>query len=179
MQLTGREKKMVALAGAALGVFVLLQLVVFPLVEHRARLQKRVQTREKAVEEMRVLKEQFQRLRQQSGSMASQLTQRQEGFSLFAFLEQNADEAEVKDHIASMKPSESQDGAVLTQSRVEIKLQAVSLQQLLSFLDRSESPENLVGVVKIAIQENTKEEGSLDVTLVMVSVDQAPGSPEP
>ena len=32
MQLTGREKKMVALAGAALGVFVLLQLVLFPLI---------------------------------------------------------------------------------------------------------------------------------------------------
>jgi general secretion pathway protein M len=53
-----------------------------------------------------------------------------------------------------------------------MKLQGVSLEQLLKFLERSESPENLVGIAKMTIQENTKEEGSLDVTLVMVGVER-------
>ena len=100
------------------------------------------------------------------------LEQREQGFSLFAFLEQNADESEVKEHIAYMKPSETQGGELVTQSRVEMKLQAVSLEQLLNFLDKSEAPNNLVGIAKCTIQENTKEEGSLDATLVMISVDQ-------
>ncbi|MDD2465131.1 MAG: type II secretion system protein GspM [Desulfobulbus sp.] len=172
MQLTGREKKMVTWGGAALVVFVLVQFVIYPLVDQRARLQKRLVSKEKALAEMQLLKAQFQRLNQQSGSMADVLSQRAEGFSLFAFLEQNADEIAVKEHIAYMKPSESQDGDKLSQSRVEMKLQGVRLEQLLRFVEKSESPENLVGVAKMAVQENAREEGTLDATLVMVSVER-------
>ena len=171
-QLTGREKRMVFLAAGALVLFVLVQFVIFPLFDRHARLKKRLVAREKAVQETRLMQEQFRKLHQQSGSIAKQLEQREQGFSLFAFLEHNAEESEVKEHIAYMKPSETQDGELMTQSRVEMKLQAVSLEQLLTFLDKSEAPNNLVGIAKCTIQENTKEEGSLDATLVMISVDQ-------
>ncbi|WP_448874000.1 type II secretion system protein GspM [Desulfobulbus propionicus] len=172
MQLADREKKMVMLGGAALAVFVLVQFVIFPFVDQRSRLQKRLAGKEKAVAEMQLLRQQYQRINQQSGAMASLLDQREEGFSLFAFLEENAAESAVKERIVSMKPSESQEGEMQAQSRVEMKLQGVSLEQLLKFLERSESPENLVGIAKMTIQENTKEEGSLDVTLVMVGVER-------
>lgn len=175
-QLTGREKRMVALAGGALALFLLVQFVVFPLFDQHARLQKRLVTREKAVRETRLMQEQFRKLHQQSGTMAKQLEQREQGFSLFAFLEHNADESEVKEHIAYMKPSETQGGELLSQNRVEMKLQAVSLEQLLNFLDKSEAPHNLVGIAKCTIQENTKEEGRLDATLVMIGVDQTPAT---
>lgn len=173
MQLSGRERKMVILGGAALAVFVLVQFVVYPLVDQRARLQKRLAGKEKALAEMQVLKQQFQRLNRQSGSMSDLLDHREQGFSLFAFLEENADESTVKEHIAYMKPSESPEGSTLSQSRVEMKLQGVSLEQLLRFVEKSESPQNLVGVAKMTIQENTKEEGTLDATLVMVSVERS------
>lgn len=175
-QLTGREKRMVGLGGGALLLFVLVQFVIFPLFDQHARLQKRLMAREKAVQETRLMQEQFRKLHQQSGTMAKQLEQREPGFSLFAFLERNADESEVKDHIAYMKPSETQSSELLTQSRVEMKLQAVSLEQLLNFLDKSEAPHNLVGIAKCTIQENTKEEGRLDATLVMIGVDQTPAA---
>ncbi|MGD9947575.1 MAG: type II secretion system protein GspM [Desulfobulbus sp.] len=178
MQLTGRERKMVFLAGAALAVFVLVQFVLFPLIDQRARLQKRLVSKEKALAEMRLLKQQFQQLNKQSGSMADILDQREEGFSLFAFLEQNAAESAVKELIVYMKPSESQEGKNLSQSRVEMKLQGVSLEQLLRFVAKSESPQQLVGVAKMTVQENTKAQGSLDATLVMVSVERPANADE-
>jgi len=94
---------------------------------------------------------------------------------LFAFLEKNADESEVKEHIAYMKPSESRGNEQFKQTLVEMKLQAVTLKKLVAFLEKTESPEHLVGIDKLTIQENTKEEATLDATLVMVSVDQAAG----
>ena len=172
MQLTGREKKMVSLGGAALAVFVLVQFVLYPLIDQRGRLQKRLVSKEKALGEMELMKRQYQQLHRQSGSLADLLDRREEAFSLFAFLEQNADESAVKDHIAYMKPSESQEGEKLSQSRVEMKLQGVSLEQLLRFVEKSESPGHLVGVAKMTIQENSREEGSLDATLVMVSLER-------
>nr|WP_321465005.1 type II secretion system protein GspM [uncultured Desulfobulbus sp.] len=176
--MTGREKKMVSMAGIALVIFVLVQFVVSPMIEQRSRLQKRLTSKEKALAEMHVLKQQYLQINRQSGSMADTLGKREEGFSLFAFLEQNADESALKEHIAYMKPTESEDGGKLAQSRVEMKLQAVSLQQLLRFVEKSESPAHLVGVAKMTVQENTKDKGSLDATLVMVSVERSGNADE-
>ncbi|GBE11851.1 hypothetical protein BMS3Abin13_00127 [bacterium BMS3Abin13] len=51
-----------------------------------------------------------------------------------------------------------------------MKLQAVSLQQLVDFLRLVESPENVVAIKRIAIQQNTKEESTLDVIMQVVSL---------
>ena len=174
-QLNPREKITVGIGGGALVLFVVFQFIVFPLTDGRAKLSKRLSSREKAVVEMRILQESYQKITQQSGSLASQLAQREPGFSLFSFLEKKAADSEVKEHIAYMKPSESLENDQFKQSQVEMKLQAVNLKKLVMFLEQAESPEQLVGIDKITIQDNTKEEGTLDVTLQMVSVDQAKG----
>ena len=176
-QLNQREKIAVAVGGAALLVFVLLQFVVFPLVDGRAKLNKRLATREKAVAEMRLFQERFQKLSSKSGALVSSLANREPGFSLFSFLEQSAADSDVKEQIAYMKPSETTESEQFKQSQVEMKLQAVSLEKLVQFLEQVESPERLVGVDKLTIQDNTKEAGTLDVTLLMVSVDQVAISP--
>lgn len=71
-----------------------------------------------------------------------------------------------------MKPSESSGNGPFTQSLVDMKLQAVSLGQLVRFIERVESPAHLVGIDKITIQENAREKGLLDVTLQLVSIDR-------
>ena len=170
MQMTGREKKMVILAGVALLVFIVVQFLVYPLVDHRSRLQKRLASKEKALGEMHLLQQQFRQLNRQSGSIL--------GFRLFPFLEQKADENDVKEQITYMKPSESMEGEKFTQSRVEMKLQGVSLERLLNFVKATESPSNLVGVAKMTIQENSKDQGILDATLLMVSVERPANAEE-
>ena len=49
MQLSGREKKMVTLAGIALAVFVVVQFMIYPLIDQRARLRKRLVSKENAL----------------------------------------------------------------------------------------------------------------------------------
>ena len=175
MQLSQREQWAVAAAGTALTVFLLLQFLVLPLVDRRERLEKGLVTRAQAVTEMRAMQDQYRALTSRSGSLAAALAAR-EGFSLFSFLEKNADDSGVREKIAHMKPSESTGSELFTQSQVEMKLQAVSLGQLVRFLERVESPAHLVGIDKIAIQEKTKEKGLLDVTLQLVSIDQVVGA---
>ena len=172
MRLSQREKWAVAAAGTALVAFIFLQFVVLPLFDRRARLHKGLAAREQAVAEMRAMQEQYRSLSSRSGSLAATLAAREAGFSLFAFLEKNADDSGVRDKIAHMKPSEASGNELFQQSQVEMKLQAVSLGQLVQFLERVESPAHLVGVDKITIQENTRDKGLLDVTLQLVSIDQ-------
>jgi len=175
-QLNQREKIAVGIGGGALLVFIVLQFMVFPLIDGRAKLSKRLHAREKAVVEMRVLQERYQKISQKSGSLSSLLSEREPDFSLFSFLEKSAADSEVKEQIAYMKPSESMESDQFKLSQVEMKLQAVSLKKLVQFLEQVESPAQLVGIDKITIQDNTKETGTLDVTVQMVSVDQASGS---
>ncbi len=176
MQLNQREKIAVGIAGSALLLFAVLQFLVFPLMDKRTRLVKGLAVKEKAIREMRSMQERFRALSSQSGSIAETLARREEGFSLFSFLEQSADDSAVKDQIAHMRPSESPEGELFQQSRVEMKLQAVSLRQLVEFVETVESPEHLVGIDKITIQENGKEQGTLDATLQLVSIDKVAGA---
>ena len=68
-------------------------------------------------------------------------------------------------------------GRILALARANaMKLQAISLRQLVEFLEKVESPEHLVGIDKITIQENGKEQGTLDATLQLVSIDKVAGA---
>ena len=178
-QLNKREKIVVSTGGLMLLLYIVFHFIVFPLAGNRAKLAKNLALREKELVEMRTMQRRYQELSKQSGSLTSLLAKRDAGFSLFSFLEKNAADSQVKEHIVYMKPSESPKNELFKQSMVEIKLQAISLKQLVDFLEKTESTENLVGIDKITIQENTKEAATLDVTLKMVSVDQAAGASPP
>lgn len=172
MPMTSREKNAVIIGGISLAFFLLLQFIFFPLVENREKMKKNVVTRQRQLGEMEQMQQRYDLFSQKSNSIASQLNERISGFSLFSFLEQNADDIKIKERIAYMKPSELTADEVLKQSMVEMKLQAISLKQLVAFLKTTESPQNLVGIKRITIQENNKEEGTLDVILQIVSVDK-------
>ena len=172
MQMTSREKNAVTIAGISLVLFLLVQFLFLPLLDKREKMKKNVVTRERQFEEMQQMQERYALFSQKSNSIAALLNERVSGFSLFSFLEQNAADIKVKERIAYMKPSELAADEVLKQSMVEMKLQAVSLQQLVAFLKTTESPQNLVGIKRITIQENNKEKGTLDVIMQIVSVDQ-------
>ena len=173
LKLNQREKMAVGIAGGALMLFVLLQFIVFPLLDGRAKLTKRLMVREKAVAEMRLLQAQYQKIGQRTGSLATLLAQRDPEFSLFSFLEEKSAASEVKELIAYMKPSKSTEHDQFRQSQVEMRLQGVGLAKLVAFLGQVEAPDQLVAIEKIAIQDNSKEEGTLDVTLTVMSIDQA------
>lgn len=179
MQLNKREKIAVSIGGLMLLLYIVFHFIVFPLAGNRAKLAKNLALREKELVEMRTMQRRYQELSKQSGSLTSLLAKRDAGFSLFSFLEKNAADSQVKEHIVYMKPSGSPKNELFKQSMVEMKLQAISLKQLVDFLEKTESTENLVGIDKITIQENTKEAATLDVTLKMVSVDQAVGASPP
>lgn len=171
MQLSSREKIAVSIGGTSVVLFLLLQLFVFPMVESREKLQKSVMTHEQHLLEMQELQQQYAAFSKKNDSIAKVLEKRPAGFNLFAFLEKNAAESEVKEQIAYMKPSAVTENEFLQQSMVEMKLQAISIKQLVAFLERTESPQNLVGIKRLSIQENRKELGTLDATLQIISVD--------
>jgi len=123
--------------------------------------------------EMQAMQSRFLQLNKQSNTLEERLSKRSQSFGLFAFLEKKAAEAQIKDNIDYMKPSELAGEGVLQQNMVEMKLKAVNLKELVAFLERIESPKNIVELKRISIQENKKKEGSLDIIMQVISLVRA------
>jgi general secretion pathway protein M len=173
MTLSAKDRRALMLGIGALVVFVLVQFILFPLLDKRKRLVRGIRAKEKGLVEMQSMQARFLQLNRQSNTLEERLSKRKANFGLFAFLENKAAEAQVKDNIDYMKPSEVAGEGTLQQTMVEMKLKAVNLKELVAFLERIESPVNLVELKRISIQENKKQQGSLDVIMQVISLDRA------
>ncbi|MDW7773125.1 MAG: type II secretion system protein GspM [Desulfobulbaceae bacterium] len=173
-KISKRDRLFLLAGGAFLILFIMLQFVVFPLFDNRERMRRGIAEREKGLVEMKALQARYRDLHSQANTLVDQLDRRTAGFSLFAFLEQNATRTDVKKNIAYMRPSELADEGPFKEIYIELKLQGVTLKQLVDFLQLIESPENIVALKRISIQENLKEKATLDVILQVVSLDRNP-----
>ena len=170
MALSKRDKTTLLAGAVVLLVFAFVQFVIFPLLDKRKRLIRAIAAREREIVEMQAMQQKYGQLHEQTNSLEKQLAARAAGFSLFSFLEKMATQSKIKDHITYMKPSSMTGDGALRQIMVEMKLQAIGIQQLVDFLNHIESPTNIVTVKRISIQENKKIEKSLDVVIQVISI---------
>ena len=68
-----------------------------------------------------------------------------------------------------MKPSTSQGRGLYKEIMVEMKLEAITLNQLVNYLYGIESPEDLISIKRISIKENQRESGLLDAILQVLT----------
>ncbi|RUM37058.1 MAG: hypothetical protein DSY58_04395 [Desulfobulbus sp.] len=178
MALSSKDRRALGFGVGALVLFVLVQFVLFPVLDKRKRLVRGIADKEKGLVEMRGMQSRFLKLNRQSNTLEERLSKRPESFGLFAFLENKAAETKVKNNIDYMKPSDVAGEGVLQQDMVEMKLKAVNLKELVAFLERIESPQNLVELKRISIQENKKQEGTLDIIMQVISLVRAESEAE-
>jgi len=169
MKLAKREKYFIAAAAAFIAVFILFQLLIFPFFDSRGRIAKGLQGKERGIAEMVKLRAEYQSYQSGSQGIQQALASRKKGFTLFSFLEEAAGQAKVKDHIKYMKPSSASGTGPYKESMVEMKLESVTLEQLTGYLYRIESPDDLVSIKRISINENKKEQGYLDAIMQVLT----------
>jgi len=169
MQLAKREKYLIALAVVVVVFAVLIQLVVMPFMEGRERMQNGVAAKEKNLQEIVRLRQEYQVLKQGSETLSQRLSSRPANFTLFSFLEKAAGEAGVKNNIKYMKPSASTGKGPFKESLVEMKLETITLRQMVEYLKLIESPDDIVSVKRISVQTNKKETQYLDAILQVLT----------
>lgn len=170
MKLARREKYYVYAVAVSIGIFLFFQFLIFPFFDARARVKRGVKAKEIGLREMIQLSSEYQRYRKESQGIEQILAKRtRSGFTLFSYLEKAAGEAEVKSHIKYMKPSTSTGSGPNKESLVEMKLDGITLEQLIGYLYRVESPDKLVIVKRISIQENKGQAGYLDAILQVMT----------
>jgi general secretion pathway protein M len=167
LKLNKRERYAVILAGAVIGLFLVLQLVVFPFMESMDR-QKRILTvQSEALNEIKRLKAEYESVKGQADRSKRIISQRQSGFTLFSYMDRLAGETGLKENIAYMKPSTAaQDNSPFKLSIVETKLQSVTMEQLTEYIYKIETSPNMVRLKRLSITRTGKEQAYLDAVLL-------------
>lgn len=148
-----REKYYLAGGIGFVVLFFVVQFVFFPLVEARENLARATRVHEKALADIMKLSAECKSLQTDTVSIDRAIAARPADFTLFSFLERQAGEAGLKGNIKYMKPSLSAEGTPYKESSVEMRLEDVTLEQLVEYLYLVESPAFLVHVKRISIKQ--------------------------
>jgi general secretion pathway protein M len=165
-KLTRREKYSIYAASVIIFLFIVIHFIVFPTVEKNEQQERALQVKTKILEEMIVLKSEYDAIKKNTDLSKVQFGRREKGFTLFSFLDKLTGEAGIKDNINYMKPSTSvQKNSPYKISKVEMKLQGITLQQLTSYLYMVETSKNMVRIKRLSISKTGKQEDFIDAVL--------------
>lgn len=163
--LSSREK--IILAGGIVFVisFLIFKLVISPFFEAKNNLEKSITRKKQELVKIKELQNQHNLLKNTQGNIKICIEKRPQQFSLFTFLERNADTSKVKKQIKSMKPSTSEGDNNLREVIVDLNIKLVTLESLVSFIKLVESEEKCVFIKRASIQESGSQQGYLDANL--------------
>ncbi len=151
--------------------FLAVQLVVVPVIDARNNLLQSIARKKQELVEIKNLQQEYRTLKSKEGTIQARINQRGAGFTLFTFLDQQANRAKVKKQIKYMKPS-TIDGDELNEAMVEMKLQQISLNDLVGFLRLIESEQEVVFIKRFSIQESGDAQGFFDAILQVVTFEK-------
>jgi general secretion pathway protein M len=164
--LNRREKYIIYGAGCLIGLLIIIHFVITPFIENKNQMQRNLQTKKTELEEMRRLQAEYNALKEKLQLSQASIGKREKGFTLYSFMNQLAGQAGIKDRISYMKPSNTiQKNSNYKLSRVEMKLDGVTLEQLTSYLYGIETSKNMVVVKKLSVSKKEKNDSLINVIL--------------
>jgi general secretion pathway protein M len=171
-KLNKRERYAILAATGIAGIFLFFQFIIGPFLDRTEKTKNMLRAKAAMVEQMRQMQAEYESLTQKANISESRFRNRERGFTLFSFLDRLAGEAGVKDRISYMKPSKKiEKDSPYKISIVEMKLDAITLEQLANYLYGVETSENMVEVKKISISKTDVKQGLLTAVLQVETVE--------
>ncbi len=170
--LNKREKYAVYAVSGLVALFILVQFIISPIIGSRQRQARTLQAKMKILEDMHILKAEYDIIREKAVTYKKHYAARKKDFTLFSFLDRLAAESGLKDNITYMKPSTSVgEGSPHRISKVEMKLQSITLKQLTAYLHGVETSKNAVNINRISITKTGMKEGFINAVMQIETVD--------
>ena len=167
-----RERYAIMVAAGVIGIFLIVTFIVEPFLSKTDQLKKSLHDKAVMLEQMRQLQSEYDTLTQKAEVSKALFSRRQKGFKLNSFLVQLAGEAGVKDQVSYMKPTTKvQRNSPYKISRVDMKLDAITLKQLTTYLYGVETSKNRVDIKRISISKKDKKQGLLTAVLQIETIE--------
>jgi general secretion pathway protein M len=164
------KQQMIFLAGGSIAlVFILIQWVILPIVENHDRTKSALTANQRILKQMVPMTAEYGNLKQDAAQIEGILAARPRDFNLFSYVEKKTGEAAIKPQVKSINPSKTTASGPYEETAVDIKLELVTLKQLLNFIYLIESPMDLVKIKSFSITKNKEKGEYLNATLQIVS----------
>lgn len=169
MRLTKREKLLASSLVVFTAIWLLFAFVVKPAYERVQTLGRVIPQKEDELRRLYDETAEFVSLTNQLNNLREKMAS-QEGFQLLPFLESQIQILSLTDNVEAMKQNVIPIESNYSQTIVEVKLQNLTLAQLIDFLRHVES-QNVLAVVKsLYIRKNAESKDLLDSTIEIINI---------
>ncbi|MFZ3045300.1 MAG: type II secretion system protein GspM [Desulfatirhabdiaceae bacterium] len=161
-----REIFFLSMLIATVFIVLVLEVVISPVLRHREKLTQSIDIHRQQMKEIAGLTAEHDLIRQQVDRIKTKVHQRTSDFTLFSFLNRLAGQAGIQANIVYMKPSRSTTPNQSFQiSVVEIKLQAISLAQLVTWLHHIETSGEMITIKTASISKSETPPDRIDAII--------------
>jgi type II secretory pathway component PulM len=172
-----RQKRTAAAGAVLLVMALLLEFVVFPLWDHRAKMRKSIAANTRILQEIKKLDADFAVQNAQISKIKQAMNMRRADFSLFSHLERKAQAAGVKGHLKQMNAVLGAKTTSFEESLVDLKLEKITIRQLADFLYQVESPSDMIRIKRITIVKMKESPDYISAQMLIASLSPSASSP--
>ncbi len=165
-QINPRERLILIVGGLFVLATVFYLGVVSPYENSLARLDARIASRQKQVQEIQDLRQDYLLLQRQLNEAENRLDKGR-NFSLFSFVEATAAREAGKENLVYMRPQTGSAQEGVREESVEIKLEKLRLDQLVRFLYSFESADAAVQVKNLRVRTRFDDRSLLDAVMTV------------
>lgn len=164
VRLTPREKLLIVASAVLVAVWALFAFTVKPVIARMETLRRTIPEKQSELAKLRARSAEYVLLREHLANLQAKVALQDEGFELLPFLESLIGQCGLAEKVTKMKPYTVPLGSNYRQTIVEIKLDNVTLSQLVDFLWKVESSKALVKAKSLHIKKNPTNRDLLDST---------------
>ena len=165
LMLQRREQALVVGAAALVLLLALFTFVIDPIRERAANLDRRLVSAGRQLAELRSLRDDYRRQQRVIDRVDRRLRRQRRNFAIFSYLEQVAARTGVQDKIQSVNTLASPPNTEYREESVEVRMEGVTLGQLVDYLHRVESSPRILRIRRLQVGPTRDNRQLLSVRL--------------
>ncbi len=171
MRLSTREKWMLG-GGGFIAIFLILYFTqVDPTIERMAQLNGLIPRKEAALRDMMELKGEYLAVSKKIQTIENRLPA-ETTFSPLSFIEENAAKNGIRSNISFIRPLSPKIQKPYREIPVEVKLENVTLAQIIPFLTAIETAPQRLRIKRLAMKTRFSDKNKMDVTFLVLSYER-------
>lgn len=168
-KLGARQKKTVIAGAAVVAVIIFVQFAFLPFLETKKKMKRSIALNEATLKEVYKLDSEYASIKQDTSAVQAALARRAPDFSLFSFIEKKAGETGVRGNIKSLQPSRPVAAGPFEEVSADIKLEKVTLKQVVDFLAATESGEQAIALRRLSLSRSSDNPEYLSAQIQLVT----------
>lgn len=168
-KLGGRQKKTVIAGAVVVMLIIIVQFVFLPFMEGKKKMKRSIALNEATLKEIYKLDSEYSSIKQDVSVIQAALSKRTPDFSFFSFIEKKAGETGVRGNIKSLQPARPMPAGSFEEVSADIKLEKVTLKQVVDFLAATESVEQVIVLKKLSLSRSSENAEYLSAQIQLVT----------